>query len=78
MVPSGVSVFGGRARSVVFLSGVSVFRGRAESVAGSITLPVLPSPFIVVSMSLSINVDGFPALLVGVRSDSKTITLLGA
>jgi hypothetical protein len=70
MVLSGFSVFGGRARSVVFLSGVFVFRGRTKSVVSSITLPILPSLFIVVSTSPSVHVYGFSALLVGVRSDS--------
>jgi hypothetical protein len=50
MVLSGLSVFRGRARSVVFLSGVFVFGGRARGVASSITLPILPSPVFVVSI----------------------------
>jgi hypothetical protein len=78
MILSRFSVFRDRARSVVFLSGVLVFGGRARSVARSVTVPILPLPIIVSSTSASIDVYGFSGLLVGVRSDSKTITLLGA
>jgi hypothetical protein len=78
MVLRGFFVFRGRARSVVFLDGFFVFRGRARVVASSITLPSLPPLFDGTSISASIDVYDLSALLVGVRSDSKRITLLGA